>query len=86
VIELRRPSDVPDDEPWHADPLDVTAGLDTDADGRADTVVSDDGVDLVLLTDLDGDSLADQVLRIGPGGVVREVEPSELDDHPYTDG
>ena len=46
--------------------IDVRAGVDTDGDGRADTPPhrATDG-DLLLHTDLDGDGLADQVLRIG---------------------
>jgi hypothetical protein len=43
-----------------------TGGIDTDADGRADSSVAVDGPDLVLHTDFDGDGLADQVLRLGP--------------------
>jgi len=66
VPELRRPGRV------SAGP-DVSGGLDTDGDGHADTSVFDDGADLVLATDLDGDGLADQILRIGPDGVVREA-------------
>ncbi len=54
---------------------DIALGLDTDGDGRPDTSVTDDGVDLVVRTDLDGDQFADQVLRIGPDGAVREVAP-----------
>ena len=53
--------------------LDVTGGWDTDGDGLADTVVTDDGVDLLVHTDLDGDGVADQVLRIGPDGTVTVV-------------
>lgn len=56
---------------------DVSHGWDTDDDGRGDTVLTADGIDLVLLSDLDGDALADQVLRIGPDGVVREAVPPE---------
>jgi hypothetical protein len=77
----RQPWLVPDDEPLDAHDggefqasagLDVSAGFDTDGDGRSDTAVTDDGADLVLLTDLDGDGLADQILRIGRDGVVRQ--------------
>ncbi len=52
--------------------IDVTGGVDTDADGRADTLVTGEGADLVLSTDLDGDGLADQVLHLGPDGTVWE--------------
>jgi hypothetical protein len=41
-------------------------GLDTDANGFADSAVVADGPDLMLHTDFDGDGLADQVLRLGP--------------------
>jgi hypothetical protein len=61
----------------------VGPGLDTDADGSPDTAVVEDGVDLVLLTDLDADGWVDQVLRIGPDGVARrpELRPDDpLDD------
>jgi hypothetical protein len=71
--EPRDPGDVPD-EPV----MDMYIGAsdhDTDGNGTPDTAVTGDGVDLVLLTDLDGDRFADQVLRIGPDGVVREVAP-----------
>jgi hypothetical protein len=83
MTEERRPGGVPD-EGGPADVargfdvapgFDVTTGFDTNGDGSPDTAVTDDGVDLVLLTDLDGDGFADQVLRIGPDGVVREVAP-----------
>jgi hypothetical protein len=67
--DLRRPGQVPDELPY-----DVGSGVDTDGDGRSDTVVTDDGVDLVVAIDLDGDRLADHVLRIGPDGLVREVD------------
>ena len=62
--ELRRPGLVSG--------VDVTGGLDTDADGRPDTLVTSDGADLVLHTDLDADGLADQVLHVGPEGTVWE--------------
>jgi hypothetical protein len=58
---------------------DVSGGFDTDRDGQPDTAVLDDGFDLVLLTDLDGDGWADQLLRIGPDGVVR-LAGGDLDD------
>jgi|tagenome__1003787_1003787.scaffolds.fasta_scaffold20457112_2 hypothetical protein len=84
MAEPRRPGQVADpDAPGPR--LSVADGIDTDADGRPDTIVSDDGVDLILRTDLDGDSYADRVLRIGPDGVAREVghrTRSPWDDEP----
>jgi len=78
VVEERHPGNVPDEDGGQLEcrvgvDTDVSSGFDTDGDERPDTVVTDDGVDLILLTDLDGDGLADQVLRIGPDGVVREA-------------
>jgi hypothetical protein len=58
------PRDVPD---LDAAPL----VLDTDGDGRLDTSLVDDGVDLILGTDLNADGIVDQLLRIGPDGVIR---------------
>jgi hypothetical protein len=55
--------------------LHIDIDIDTDGDGVADTAVTSDGIDLMLLTDLDGDRFADQVLRIGPDGAVREAGP-----------
>lgn len=58
------PRDVPD--------LDMAPlVLDTDGDGRLDTSVVDDGVDLIFGTDLNADGVVDQLLRLGPDGVVR---------------
>jgi hypothetical protein len=64
VFELRSPGDVPDLAP-------ARLVLDTDGDGRLDTSVGDDGLDLILGTDLDGDGVVDEILRIGPDGAVR---------------
>lgn len=47
---------------------DVGAGVDTDGDAQADTVLVDHADELFVLADLDGDTLADQVLAIGPDG------------------
>lgn len=58
------PRDVPDHE---TAPL----VLDTDGDGRLDTSLIDDGVDLILGTDMNADGVVDQILRLGPDGVVR---------------
>lgn len=51
---------------------------DADGDGRPDTVVVQDDTGLVLFTDLDGDGLADQELRIPTGAppeAAAEAEP-----------
>ena len=45
--------------------------LDTDGDGRLDTSLVDDGVDLVFGTDLNADGVVDQLLQLGPDGVIR---------------
>jgi hypothetical protein len=79
VGEQRRPGRVPDDGGLGTDPVEVTAGFDTDGDGRGDTTVGADGADLLLHTDLDGDGLADRLLRIGPDGTVRLVGPEPAD-------
>ena len=69
---VRRPGSVPDD---------IAGGVDTDGDGVPDTVLTADGVDLLVQTDLDTDGLVDRVLRIGPDGAVRaELSPVEEDD------
>ncbi|MDN5859386.1 MAG: hypothetical protein L0H84_12260 [Pseudonocardia sp.] len=70
----RGPWDIPDDadvfEP------DFSVGIDTDADGVPDTVVVDDGFDLLVATDLDGDGVADQLLRLPPDGSIHTIEPA----------
>jgi hypothetical protein len=79
ATEQRRPGQVPDE------PGPGIAGLpcfDTDGDGVLDTAVTTDGIDLVVLTDLDGDRFADQVLRIGLDGTVRETLPPHPGPHP----
>ena len=45
--------------------------LDTDGDGRLDTNLVDDGVDLVFGTDLNADGVVDQLLQLGPDGLIR---------------
>jgi hypothetical protein len=76
---MQDPGRVPDEAPDEA--IDVGAGFDTDGDGRPDTALTVDGIDLVVAIDLDGDRFADHVLRIGPDAVVREVgqEPPVAD-------
>ncbi|GAA1250511.1 hypothetical protein GCM10009609_12340 [Pseudonocardia aurantiaca] len=82
----RHPGQVPDDpafgpvlgpvlDPVLDPALDPALDIDTDGDGVPDTGVTSDGVDLMLVTDLDGDRFADQVLRIGPDGAIREAGP-----------
>jgi hypothetical protein len=82
--EGRHPWSVPDERVGRPD-IDGSRAFDTDGDGRADTVVTGDGFDLVLLTDIDGDSYADRMLRIGPDGVAREVGFRATDDDQLLD-
>ena len=70
---VRRPGAVPDD---------IAGGADTDGDGMPDTVLTADGVDLLVQTDLDVDGLVDRVLRIGPDGAVRAELPSVEEGDP----
>ena len=67
---MDEPGRVPDEAPEVG--VEVGAGFDTDGDGAPDTLVTGDGIDLVVAIDLDGDRFADQVLRIGPDAGVRE--------------
>ena len=60
---MHEPREVPDLE---AAPL----ILDTAGDGELDTNLVDDGVDLIFGTDLDTDGIVDQILRLGPDGVI----------------
>ena len=71
---------MPDEGEYNS--TDVHEGVDTDGDGRPDTLLAGDGPDLLVHTDLDGDGLADRVLRIGPDGSVRET----VFDHPDQPG
>ena len=47
-----------------------------------DTLLTADGADLLVHTDLDADGLADRVLRIGPDGAVRAEPPPVEEDDP----
>ncbi len=84
----RRPGAVPDDGAdgagrHEAADVDVRWGTDTDGDGQPDTLLRADGPDLLVLTDFDGDSLADRVLRIGPDAAVHEDHVTHPDvTHP----
>ena len=81
----RHPAAVPDEDRAAPDgagfgraavdgvPADLRGGADTDGDGHPDTLLTADGPDLLVLSDLDGDGLADRVLRIGPDGAVHGV-------------
>ena len=74
----RHPAAVPDegvDERTY-----VLGGVDTDGDGRPDTLLVVDGPDLLVRTDLDGDGLADRTLWIGPDGSVRDTTVEHLDE------
>lgn len=51
--------------------IEVSAGVDTDLDGRPDTLLIPDRPELLLAVDLDRDILADVVLEIGVDAVVR---------------
>ena len=51
-------------------PVEIGSGADTDGDAVPDTLLTTDGADLLVYTDLDADGLADRVLRIDPGGSV----------------
>jgi hypothetical protein len=53
--------------------VDVRAGVDTDGDRRADTVLTEHDGELVLHTDLDGDGLADQLLGIAADATVHAL-------------
>lgn len=78
----RRPGMIADDAVEDGGVDELHQGVDTDGDGRPDTVLTDDGADLVVLTDLDGDGFADRTLRIGPDGSVHgvfHVRPSSND-------
>jgi len=72
----RRPGGVPDDDGPAAVDIgtEVRFGTDTDGDGAPDTVLADDGPDLLVATDLNGDGLVDRLLRIGPDGSVHRDE------------
>jgi hypothetical protein len=74
------PGRVPDEGP------EVGGGFDTDGDGRPDTLVTVDGIDLVVAIDVDGDRFADQVLRIGPDAVVREQAVDDRFADPHDPG
>ncbi len=67
MAEPQHPGGVPDEF------FEIGTGFDTDGNGIPDTAVTEDGIDLVVAIDFDGDGFADQVLRIGPDAVVREV-------------
>jgi hypothetical protein len=65
---VRRPGGVPDE--GARAPVEIGSGADTDGDAVPDTLLTTDGADLLVYTDLDADGLADRVLRIDVGGSV----------------
>jgi hypothetical protein len=65
---VRRPGGVPDE--GAGAPVEIGSGADTDGDTVPDTLLSTDGADLLVYTDLDADGIADRVLRIDVGGSV----------------
>jgi hypothetical protein len=70
LAAVRRPGAVPDTVGGADIEKTVVGGADTDGDGVPDTVLTADGADLLVQTDLDTDGLVDRVLRIGLDGVV----------------
>lgn len=78
VPRPRVPGSVPDQPagPAGCAGPDVEGGLDSDGDGRADTVIAEDGDDLLLHTDLDADGRADRTVRIGGDGSAVEEIPA----------
>lgn len=74
----RRPDGIPDE--GACAPAEIGSGADTDGDTVPDTLLTTDGADLLVYTDLDADGLADRVLRIDSGGTVH------ADPHPGVDG
>jgi hypothetical protein len=55
----------------------IVEGVDTDLDGRPDTVLLPDPTDLTMIVDVDRDGLADLLIRIGPTGVPHTVDLAE---------
>lgn len=73
----RRPCGVPDEGTGAA--VEIGSGADTDGDTVPDTLLSTDGADLLVYTDLDADGIADRVLRIDSGGSVHPDPPLDVD-------
>ncbi|MBB6379466.1 hypothetical protein BKA01_006741 [Pseudonocardia eucalypti] len=69
------------------DRISVRDGLDTDHDGRPDTVAFRLGEDPAVAADTDGDGYADLIIRFGPdGGAITYELDGELWDVPLGDG
>jgi hypothetical protein len=62
------------------DRISVRDGLDTDHDGRPDTVAFRLGEDPAVAADTDGDGFADLVIRFGPDG---DAVHYDLGDQPW---
>jgi hypothetical protein len=73
---VRRPGGVPDE--GAGPPVEIGSGADTDGDAVPDTLLTTDGADLLVYTDLDADGLADRVLRIDVGGSVHPDPHAEV--------
>jgi hypothetical protein len=73
VPDPRGPWDVPDEPGFDVRGIDVSGGFDTDGDGVPDTLVVDDGFDLIVATDLDADGFADQIVTIDAHARVHDV-------------
>jgi hypothetical protein len=73
---VRRPGGVPDE--GAGAPVEIGSGADTDGDAVPDTLLTTDGADLLVYTDLDADGLADRVLRIDVGGSVHPDPHAEV--------
>lgn len=55
------------------DRIDVRAGVDTDLDGHADTLLVPGTAELVLAVDTDRDGFADLVIEVGPDAVAHSI-------------
>ncbi|HEY9413918.1 MAG TPA: hypothetical protein VIQ30_04100 [Pseudonocardia sp.] len=53
--------------------IDVTSGVDTDRDGRGDTLPLPSARELLLAVDTDRDGFADLIIEIGPDAVVYSI-------------
>jgi hypothetical protein len=66
------------------DRIEIHNGVDTDHDGRPDTMALSVRDDLALAVDVDRDHLVDLLVRIGADGVATTVDLGD-DPWPFTD-